>query len=769
MNTMVTQNLKVFEYYEDILTPDYYLNNPFRLMEIGVYATGNAISKRKKLIEINLHNNEEIPPGPLPVLPLRDKIFDQYLLSSVTDRLADPYKRFFDEFFWFWPIQENNIESDPALQCLRDGDEKQSVQIWIEKMREEGDDCAIHNLTIYSHMEALNQELSSLPVANPSYSSWQSGQLKRWKNVYRRFQNLQKRSGLWERLERRAAQIDSVRLGQSFLNEFCESLMFFVFFINSQIVIRLLDQNPSDDIDRFFCIDENQSHIIDLKAALSIAAKPYNTRMKAFVQEIDLQSKKKLNGTDKNIGDLIIASIPAMRVLQAIGQKFDLPENLIAIEQFIDKTVETIRNYSIETSNWKWALEQINSLKSFCSSNELAEELEKTAQFLQVKIRDGNYWHREGYYNLPNLLLDELESAHVLLKEEKYDECVQHLEGLYSKVKPEYELFVLHALAFVLGINAHTTMVQTGEILGQPTSVQQRLISNLENQNQKLVLPLYFLNQFGKISPSDMFCMACWSRYSNRFYVYELNDLKMLICQNCASQEDLENIQKRDQLTSSIISAYKKFSYAALCNPSNQFVMEKCAELKKLAAEMNITLPQNSPSLPKKIRPQKTPTSTPLAKDEKLNLVTLSCASLGQRFSAFLVDAIMIALLMFLAPLSILPIFSWADWLGYFPFTGLVYYLTTYLLFRKTLGEKGSRIETKGMNGEKPGFPVLLWRSLFYCFLLWIYTQLCILAIYLDYVILVTSIAGFCYLLPILSKKRSLPEIVSGTKLVKVG
>jgi hypothetical protein len=145
--------------------PDLYLRNAFRISGLSVDAsTGDLRRRTQQVRAIQKLGGASGTGGALPPSPAPD--LDTVL--QALSRLRDPLVRLVDEFFWFWP--------DPGLDALTAGRADEAESRW--QREESGSPSALHNLAVYCHVLALDDEL-----ANPRKKL--IGSPRRWREAYR--------------------------------------------------------------------------------------------------------------------------------------------------------------------------------------------------------------------------------------------------------------------------------------------------------------------------------------------------------------------------------------------------------------------------------------------------------------------------------------------------------------------------------------------------------------------------------------------------------
>ena len=112
---------------------DLFRHNAFRITGLPVDASIREISKQadklKMMEELGHGSSAHTGAFALDPPPSVDQI------REAIQKLKDPEKRLIDEFFWFWPEQFGNSQSDAAIGALRSGDGETALKIWSLKRR----------------------------------------------------------------------------------------------------------------------------------------------------------------------------------------------------------------------------------------------------------------------------------------------------------------------------------------------------------------------------------------------------------------------------------------------------------------------------------------------------------------------------------------------------------------------------------------------------------------------------------------------------------
>src|ERR1017187_2760704 len=112
-------------------TKDLFRKNAFRITGLPVDATAREEARHndkiRQLAELGKDPHTQNAAFPIKPPPGLDEI------REAIQKIKDPEERLIDEFFWFWPEEFGNSQSDPAIQALAKGDSKTAIEIWNSK------------------------------------------------------------------------------------------------------------------------------------------------------------------------------------------------------------------------------------------------------------------------------------------------------------------------------------------------------------------------------------------------------------------------------------------------------------------------------------------------------------------------------------------------------------------------------------------------------------------------------------------------------------
>ena len=227
----------------DVATKDLFRNNAFRIIGLPVDATPREVSKhgdRIKLME-KLGHGETAGAGAFARRP--PPTLEE--IREALQRLKDPEKRIVDEFFWFWPEEFGESQSDASILALNKGDSKTAAKIWSTKEdHPTHGTVAMHNLALAYHIIALDGENLSVDQDVPDEK--RQNITRYWRNAFSRWERLAQDDRLWDKVVNRIRQLNEPNLPTGFARRMRASLPQALDKVNAELALAFAENEKID-------------------------------------------------------------------------------------------------------------------------------------------------------------------------------------------------------------------------------------------------------------------------------------------------------------------------------------------------------------------------------------------------------------------------------------------------------------------------------------------------------------------------------------------
>ena len=216
----------------ELASPDLYRANPFRVLGLPVDASVRDVKRREQELAIERKTGArgEARSCVLPLVPPPD----YHAIRDAVHSLMDPEERLLHEIFWFWPCRRGEAaEEDEGIGALLRGDYQGAISHW-ERLAAGNQDGAVsaHNLALLSHLLALDFEHSA---ARRTLTEKEQGRKDSyWRVAYWHWGACLSHKDFWQRLSRRAEELDDPRLSSRMVDALREALAVAVLLTNAR-------------------------------------------------------------------------------------------------------------------------------------------------------------------------------------------------------------------------------------------------------------------------------------------------------------------------------------------------------------------------------------------------------------------------------------------------------------------------------------------------------------------------------------------------------
>jgi len=545
-----------------------YKKNAFRLLQIPVTATDRDITRRKQNLEISRKTGAPVPDGPCKIFPLDPG--DNHLdLNNLVDSLRDPVRRFYQEFFWFWPLSTDKNNPDPALLALAIESIDQAKEIWSDNHSDPREYAiSLHNLAICNHFIALNNEYQN-----------EQGESFFWQEAYRNWSDLSVLTDFWSLLSNRVREVNDPRLTHSLVAELRQSTLSIIAYSNAQEAMRLAQKDDFNGATALI------GHILDKKSdfpgsdILKLAVSEDRERLLTNSSLVKQKAKNDPAHCDDAIDALLVESKKQLQVINVISTKETSDFKTLRSE--ITKTAfDAIETYMEKTDDWQRAIELVNKISDLPTNKKIEEQIKEHLESYAEFGEKQNYWHCKDYFNngIPRDLFDELENAREAFDRQDYERTITILEPLLLSHSNDPNLVrkAIHPpLVMTLGRLARDLVGKAFSLLDTERSVIKRIFKNIRNKNQQCLLSLVAVknNLIDVYSRrNQLYCCSCLVNIYGAYYTGEKDELKYIICERCYQKDraELELIKKQTQTY--FIRAKDLLTRANSLQPTNQVI-----------------------------------------------------------------------------------------------------------------------------------------------------------------------------------------------------
>ena len=257
-----------------VVTPRLYLDNPFRVLGLHPLAGGREVTKRSDQLKLgeelgSASYDWSFAPNPPP---------NADNLRNAVQSLKEPQHRLLAEMFWFWPASYPAEGEDKAVEHLNRGETAEAVAEWASLPSAENP-AALHNLAVYHHVMAIEQEDMQPPLAPEDMAAW-------WRAALRYWQAVVDSDEIWKRVEQRVEAIDDAQLPVDVVAPLRRNFLELISAVNSALALRSAEaRDEAASARQIAVLGEIHTDGSDVRRVLERGMAPITSRIDARIGE----------------------------------------------------------------------------------------------------------------------------------------------------------------------------------------------------------------------------------------------------------------------------------------------------------------------------------------------------------------------------------------------------------------------------------------------------------------------------------------------------
>ncbi len=372
-------------------TMDLFRRNAFRIITgLSVDATPRETALHANDLEMLAELRRNLPSAAFPMEP--PPSLDE--IRKAIHNLKDPEKRMVDEFFWFWPEEFGNSQSDPAIQALAKGDKNTAMDIW--STRENGavsSTTAEHNLALAYHVAALEWENHS--VTNEVEAERRQKITDYWRRAFNRWEHLATSEPFWAIVTARIRQSNEPNLPPDFARPMRATLPEALGRVNAELALAFAESGKTELAHLHIQLMRQMNQELgDVEKIAEFVLTPAWNRLKEHIRLAKERAETNPRDAASATRELIEQASHTLALFDLFfGKESDLRN------EFFDEVAASCNElpvaYHKATGDDESCINILRAVLSFATSLELRQHIEKNistlAGNLSVKNRDSVY------------------------------------------------------------------------------------------------------------------------------------------------------------------------------------------------------------------------------------------------------------------------------------------------------------------------------------------------------------------------------------------
>ncbi len=362
----------------DEATKNLFQQNAFRITGLPVDATTRQVAKhadRLKLME-ELGQGATVHAGVFALKP--PPTMDQ--IRDALQKLKDPEKRLVDEFFWFWPSEFGQRDSDEAgAQAMLRGGFDEAVELWSTREDEPTNDVvAKHNLAVLYHLCAVEWDLHAIHAGadeerrTKTKEYWQ-GALKRWKELLTD-------DRLWDKVANRIRQIDDARLSTGFARRMRVSFPAALSKISLELALAYAEARKLEDARFHVELAQHASHglVTSGKTAESVL-NPTKTRLKEHIRIARERTEASPSDGAPAVQDLLTHATPLVAIFDLFFGEVESDAKEV-LDETAAACIDCLVSYQKKTEDNRAFVDLLQMTLALADAVEVRQRIEKNIQ-----------------------------------------------------------------------------------------------------------------------------------------------------------------------------------------------------------------------------------------------------------------------------------------------------------------------------------------------------------------------------------------------------
>ncbi len=565
-----SKNIIDLEFISQFNNGSLYAANAFRLLQLPITATDRDITRRKQILEIARKTQAPVPDGPCKIFPI-DPDENHLDINSLVDSLRDPVKRFYQEFFWFWPVSDNDKQSGPDLMDRAASSTSAPLKIFsVDNYDPKEAAVNLHNLAIYNHFCALN---------NPERKS-KIEIIEFWQDAYKYWKDLSVLSDFWSLLSDRVREFNDPRLKDTQVKTLRYSALSILAFTNAQQAARLIENGDIQGAQELLELISNNLRKLPRKNILKLAATTNRERLLAIESAVKQRIKDDPAHCDDEIESLITEGSEELKLFSTFFS--NTSTEFTTLRDGLTNTIlDGVDTFFNKTEDYRKSINLVKKLKQIpinsTASKEIKSRLEKYTDFGD----NHNFWYCKNYFNngIPAELFDRLEKARDSYDHQDYEVTIKMLDQIIVEYQTQSELVskaIYPPLVLTLNQQAIEQLNKASTYFTAPRSVLDAIIRNITNNNERCLQSLYIIEKgmlrYSRYNEYNLYCMSCLSTIYGTYYTGKIKGVPYITCERCEMVDRNEVNNFKRQARPFLDHAKDCLLRANLVQPDNKIV-----------------------------------------------------------------------------------------------------------------------------------------------------------------------------------------------------
>lgn len=352
-------------------TPQLYAENAFRLTGLAVHATARDIRRRQEDLKA-VEGTSDWQDEHTHALSLDEHPTPEHVNAAFL-KLQDPERRLIDELFWFWPLTPGHGNHDEALQLLKNGKDTEACQIWENTPRHRTHDglAAMHNLAIYHHLLAIEQETRSQHRHSKQPAAEELKVIvAHWQKAMSYWETIVDEDAFWKLVTDRVRETNDPRLTTGFVRRLRATFPLAFDQINAILAATYAEASHFEHARRHVkYMEATQTGQDDIEKTIRTIFAPLEKRVNMLVEHAVADSRKRPEDGLKNAKHLLQATKEPLAVAKGLLDEGHTVRALL-FDAVAEAAFSCLITYGNKTEDWQPCADLLTEVENLAVSKE---------------------------------------------------------------------------------------------------------------------------------------------------------------------------------------------------------------------------------------------------------------------------------------------------------------------------------------------------------------------------------------------------------------
>lgn len=365
---------------QGLCTEEVYRKNAFHVIGLSSVATPKQIRRRREDLEAARDLGVENWKSEFRHWIGSASIPNEEEVNAAFGFLEDPAQRIVSEFFWFWPLGDD----DDAVSDALSGNLSAAMEKWASASLRFGRrrSIALHNLAVVYHLRSIDGEMQLLS----GHAVGRDVLEEQWTKCFAYWEELADEDSFWEIYEARMRESDDPRLTGGFIRRIREEFPIAFDNINANLALMYARKGDEQNAKRHVAyMKKTMSSIDDVEQSFDTLFEPLESQVSRIIKGCDARVAKDAKEGAACVEELLKSSQDIVTAATFLLDRRNQRRTRILAEIFKACNGYLV-SYGNSTSRWETCLRLNDRLRPLACTDELLKRVDENGSILRENV-----------------------------------------------------------------------------------------------------------------------------------------------------------------------------------------------------------------------------------------------------------------------------------------------------------------------------------------------------------------------------------------------